>query len=204
MKFSKMIFVLTIAASAIFICMMGSSYAYYTATATDISVTTGTINNGISVVFTDNNYVNVKTGVPLDDEQVMEYAKANTFSITPNASTLEGYDAYVNISLINVKIDDALKVSDFKYSLVCMDGNNSQSNLGSGDGTSITTGTNISIGDMSTIAGTFNMFDYYARKEWGDDYYLNDDKPARIKYGKDKEESISISKQIEQYFQQIV
>ena len=54
------------------------------------------------------------------------------------------------------------------------------------------------------IAGTFNMFDYYARKEWGDDYYLNDDKPARIKYGKDKEESISISKQIEQYFQQIV
>ena len=54
------------------------------------------------------------------------------------------------------------------------------------------------------IAGTFNMFDYYARKEWGDDYYLNDDKPARIKYGKDKEEPISISKQIEQYFQQIV
>jgi hypothetical protein len=157
MKFSKMIFVLTIAASAIFICMMGSSYAYYTATATDISVTTGTINNGISVVFTDNNYVNVKTGVPLDDEQVMEYAKANTFSIMPDATILEGYDAYVNISLINVKIDDALKVSDFKYSLVCMDGNNSQSNLGSGDGTSITTGTNISIGDMSTTNNTFNI-----------------------------------------------
>ena len=137
--------------------MMGSSYAYYTATATDISVTTGTINNGISVVFTDNNYVNVKTGVPLDDEQVMEYAKANTFSIMPDATTLGGYDVYVNISLINVKIDDALKVSDFKYSLVCMDGNNSQSNLGSGDGTSITTGTNISIGDMSTTNNTFNI-----------------------------------------------
>lgn len=54
------------------------------------------------------------------------------------------------------------------------------------------------------IAGTFNMFDYYARKEWGDDYYLNDGKPARIRYGKDKEEPTSISKQIEQYFQQIV
>jgi len=114
MKFSKMIFVLTIAASAIFICMMGSSYAYYTATATDISVTTGTINNGISVVFADNNYVNVKTGVPLDDEQVMEYAKANTFSIMPNATTLEGYDAYVNISLINVKIDDAFNYALYK------------------------------------------------------------------------------------------
>ena len=87
----------------------------------------------------------------------MEYAKANTFSIMPDATTLEGYDAYVNISLINVKIDDALKVSDFKYSLVCIDGNNSQSNLGSGDGTSITTGTNISIGDMSTTNNTFNI-----------------------------------------------
>lgn len=157
MKFSKMIFVLTIAASAIFVFMMGSSYAYYTATSTDINVSTGTINNGISVVFTDNNYVNVKTGVPLDDDQVTEYAKANVFSITPNATILSGYDAYVNVSLINVKIDDALKVSDFKYSLICTDGNNSQKTIGSGDGTTITTGTNVSIGDMSTIAGTFNI-----------------------------------------------
>lgn len=54
------------------------------------------------------------------------------------------------------------------------------------------------------VAGTFNMFDYYARKEWGDDYYKNDDRPARIRYGNDKEVPISISKQIEQYFQQIV
>ena len=157
MKFSKMIFVLTIAASAIFVCMMGSSYAYYTTTSTDINVTTGTINNGISVVFADNNYVNVKTGVPLDDDQVMENATANTFSIIPNASTLEGYDAYVNISLINVKIDDALKVSDFKYSLICTDSNNSQKTIGSGDGTSITTDTNISIGDMSTTNNTFDI-----------------------------------------------
>ena len=157
MKFSKMIFVLTIAASAIFVFMMGSSYAYYTATSTDINVSTGTINNGISVVFTDNNYVNVKTGVPLDDDQVTEYAKANVFSITPNATILSGYDAYVNVSLINVKIDDALKVSDFKYSLICTDGNYSQKTIGSGDGTTITTGTNVSIGDMSTVAGTFNI-----------------------------------------------
>ena len=152
-----MIFVLTIAASAIFVFMMGSSYAYYTATSTDINVSTGTINNGISVVFTDNNYVNVKTGVPLDDDQVTEYAKANVFSITPNATILSGYDAYVNVSLINVKIDDALKVSDFKYSLICTDGNYSQKTIGSGDGTTITTGTNVSIGDMSTVAGTFNI-----------------------------------------------
>lgn len=54
------------------------------------------------------------------------------------------------------------------------------------------------------FAGMFNMFDFYARKEWGDDYYLHDDRPARIRYGANNEEPVSIAKQIEQYFQQIV
>ena len=56
------------------------------------------------------------------------------------------------------------------------------------------------------ISGFFNMFDYYARKEWGDNYYKYTDKPARIKYDNngDLTSGISIGKQIEQYFQQIV
>lgn len=153
MKFSKMIFVLAIAASAVFVGMMGTSYAYYTATATDIDITTGTVDNGISVVFTDNNYVNVKTGVPVDNE---DQVKANTFTITPNQTALNGYDAYVNISLINVKIDDALKVSDFKYSLKC---NNTV--ISSGDGTSLNTGTNISLGSLSTEDNTFTSSSTY-------------------------------------------
>lgn len=54
-------------------------------------------------------------------------------------------------------------------------------------------------------SGTFLMFEYYCRKEWGNDYYLHDDRTAKIKYNKDgKEEKITISKQIDQYFQQIV
>lgn len=49
-----------------------------------------------------------------------------------------------------------------------MDGNNSQSNLGSGDGTTITTGTNISIGDMSTTNNTFNInTNYQCYLEYG-------------------------------------
>lgn len=53
-------------------------------------------------------------------------------------------------------------------------------------------------------SGALLMFDYYARKEWGDDYYLHDNKTAKIRYNGGKEEAISISAQIEQYFQQIV
>lgn len=48
----------------------------------------------------------------------------------------------------------------------------------------------------------FNCFDYYARKEWGDDYYLRSNEiTARVKIGN---VCVSVDKQIEQYFQQIV
>lgn len=55
----------------------------------------------------------------------------------------------------------------------------------------------------------FNCFDYYARKEWGDHYYKHDNLAAHLKYRKNSSGEyeayeISISKQIEQYFQQIV
>ncbi len=55
----------------------------------------------------------------------------------------------------------------------------------------------------------FNCFDYYARKEWGDHYYKHDNLAAHLKYRKNdsgeyETYEVSISKQIEQYFQQIV
>ena len=157
MKFNKIIFILMIAATIIFAGMIGSSYAYYTLTDTSIDITTGNVTNGFSIVFSDNNYVNVKTGVPLNDDQVIESAKANIFSIIPNASALNGYDAYVNVSLINVRIDDALKVSDFKYSLICNDSNSYESTIGSGDGTSLSTGTDVLLGGLNTINGSLNI-----------------------------------------------
>ena len=157
MKFNKIIFILMIAATIIFAGMIGSSYAYYTLTDTSIDITTGNVTNGFSIVFSDNNYVNVKTGVPLNDDQVIESAKANMFSIIPNASALNGYDAYVNVSLINVRIDDALKVSDFKYSLICNDSNSYESTIGSGDGTSLSTGTDVLLGGLNTINGSLNI-----------------------------------------------
>ena len=53
-------------------------------------------------------------------------------------------------------------------------------------------------------------FDYFARKEWGKDYWKNFDLPAKLRYtdsGDDTKpsvEEISIRKQIHQYFQQIL
>lgn len=54
------------------------------------------------------------------------------------------------------------------------------------------------------VAGFFNMMDYFLRKEWGNDYYQHEDEATRFKFVDGKKEGISISKQIDQYFQQIV
>lgn len=55
-------------------------------------------------------------------------------------------------------------------------------------------------------SGFFVMFDYFARKEWGDDYYLHTDRPTHIRYNTDGtiKEELTIDKQIEQYFQEVV
>ena len=56
------------------------------------------------------------------------------------------------------------------------------------------------------VSGFFVMMEWYCRKEWGNEYFLHDDKPARVKYNEDGSirEYITISKQIEQYFQEVV
>ena len=48
-------------------------------------------------------------------------------------------------------------------------------------------------------------FDYFARKEWGENYWKQCDRPAKLRYSDSGEtDEISIKKQIEQYFQQVV
>ena len=46
----------------------------------------------------------------------------------------------------------------------------------------------------------FVYFDYFARKEWGDDYYKNPDKSISINTLREK----TIKSQIHQYFQQVI
>lgn len=121
MSFKKMILVLTITFSAIFTLMLGSSYAYYVSTGgTTLNATTGNFDNPVSIVFGQGDYVNIKTGVPIREEQLSVYTTSyNNFYIIPNATILDGYEASATISLTDISIDEELKVSDFKYYLVC-------------------------------------------------------------------------------------
>lgn len=165
MKFKKFIFVLVITSILAVAGMWGTSYAYYVSTnGTNFNVTTANVDTSLTVVFSQSEYMNMKTGVPISASDVDNYASKSVFTILPNNTLLNGYQVAVNISLINIKIDDALKVSDFKYKLTCSDGSTT-ANLGSGTGASFTSDVlkndSLSLGSLSTSANTFNASKTY-------------------------------------------
>lgn len=165
MKFKKFIFVLVITSILAVAGMWGTSYAYYVSTnGTNFNVTTANVDTSLTVVFSQSEYMNMKTGVPISASDVDNYASKSIFTILPNNTLLNGYQVAVNISLINIKIDDALKVSDFKYKLTCSDGSTT-TNLGSGTGASFTSDVlkndSLSLGSLSTSANTFNASKTY-------------------------------------------
>ena len=165
MKFKKFIFVLVITSILAVAGMWGTSYAYYVSTnGTNFNVTTANVDTSLTGVFSQSEYMNMKTGVPISVSDVDNYASKSVFTILPNNTLLNGYQVAVNISLINIKIDDALKVSDFKYKLTCSDGSTT-TNLGSGTGASFTSDVlkndSLSLGSLSTSANTFNASKTY-------------------------------------------
>ena len=160
MKFKHMLFVLTVTTSIIFACMLGSSYAYYTlSNGTTVTATTGEFDANVSVVFSESEYINLKTGVPINSTDVDKYASASKFTLIPDATKLQGYDVTVKIAISNITIDTELKISDFKYDLKCNDGS-STTTIKSGTGADFTS-TELEIGTLSTQNSTFNVSKTY-------------------------------------------
>ena len=160
MKFKHMLFVLTVTTSIIFACMLGSSYAYYTlSNGTTVTATTWEFDANVLVVFSESEYINLKTGVPINSTDVDKYASASKFTLIPDATKLQGYDVAVKIAISNITIDTALKISDFKYDLKCNDGS-STTTIKSGTGADFTS-TELEIGTLSTQNSTFNVSKTY-------------------------------------------
>lgn len=159
MEFKKMIFVLAITSILIMGGLFGTSYAYYVSTdGTYFNVTTGNFDDELAVVFNQSEYINFRAGVPILANEVDTKASKNTFTIIPDSAKLANYDVAVSVSLINLEIADALKVSDFKYKFIC---NNGSSNVISttGDGTSFTSSVlendSLLLGSISTSDNSF-------------------------------------------------
>ena len=121
MRFKTLIFVLMIAFSAIFMGMIGTSYAYYAVSdGTKMEITTGNINTDVAVVFKQSQYINLNTGIPLDSssKNFDDLVSKSEFSFEINDDVVAG-DAMITIGITDLLIDDELRVEDFKYNLYC-------------------------------------------------------------------------------------
>ena len=160
MKFRNLIFVLMIAFSAIFLGMLGTSYAYYVATGgTTLNINTGFFDAGVAVVFDQSQYINVNTGIPIEDEMVDALADKSVFTLKPNNTILTGYNVAINVSIIDISIDEALRIEEFKYKFSCSDGTTAI-DLSTGTGLNFTDeiiSRGLSLGTLSTSNESFNI-----------------------------------------------
>lgn len=161
MKFRSLIFVLTIAFSVIFVSMLGTSYAYYIATdGTQINVTTSNIDLGIAIVFEESQYINLNTGIPINETDVNTLASISQFTINPDSSVLVDTEVSINIGLVDIYIDDALVVRDFRYKITCNDGTNdvmNENGTGNAFAQDVINSGYFKFGTLSTTLDTFDV-----------------------------------------------
>lgn len=165
MEFKKMIFVLVIATIIIFAGMFGTSYAYYTSTGgTNLNVSTPNIDTGVAIIFNQSEYINVNTGIPITNSEVDSKASKSIFTLVPDSTILSGYDVLIDINLIDLSVANELRISDFKYKLVCSNGSTSTT-LKSGTGTDFTVDVikakSLSLGSLSTTNNSLDISKTY-------------------------------------------
>lgn len=152
MEFKKLIVVLTLTVIILVMISLGASFAWYSFANSGTNFQTTTSNDDITVTYTQDDYINTTTGVPITEEEVATKASKNQFSVLAG-NNLNGYQVAIQIMLTNIQIDDALKIDDFKYQLL----ENSQV-IASGTGTTIGDNTDLIIKEQSniTVGTTYN------------------------------------------------
>lgn len=161
MKFSKFILVLVIASVVTLSLVLGLTYAFYTSNdGVNTNITTSNEDPRLVVTFNQSQYINFNVGIPIPDNKIDEQASKSVFTINPDETKLSGKDVAITISLVNLSIADKLKISDFKYDLICNDGTNN-STLATGTGQSFTSevlsNSLLPLGSLSTSDNTFDV-----------------------------------------------
>ena len=117
MNLKKMIIILCITIFIMFGLLFGASYAWYAYSNAEAQVEGRTINERPTVIFAQTDRIVASENMPIDDIDRYNYAHKNSFTITLGEN-LKQYESAIEISLINIKISEELKTSNYKYELL--------------------------------------------------------------------------------------
>ncbi|MEE3343331.1 MAG: hypothetical protein VZS44_04490 [Bacilli bacterium] len=148
MDFKKTLLVILTFITCMFALMLASSYAWYSYTNGSTTFDVVTNNEDINVTYTTGMYIDTQTALPIAKEEIDDYSEKNKFSIDLNSEDLIG-KILVDISLVNIAIDDSLKNENFKYDLLYNGTSVNTGNFATLEENTIQLGTNISLDTIS-------------------------------------------------------
>lgn len=117
MDFKKTLLVILTFVTCMFALMLASSYAWYSYVNGSTVFDVVTNNEDINVTYSTGMYIDTKSALPISKDEVETYSEKNKFSIDLNDEDMVG-KILVDISLVDIEIDDLLKNNSFKYDLL--------------------------------------------------------------------------------------
>lgn len=145
MEFKKMIILLSITLSIMFIVLMGTSYGWYAYSNAESKIQSSTINEAPTIVFSQTEYISSTQNLPIHDKDRYKYASKNSFTVTVGEN-LKDYEIGLEIILNDINISPELKISNYKYELL-----ENKEIISSGDFSDIADKTSITLLPMSII-----------------------------------------------------
>lgn len=115
-EYKKLLFTIIIVIGIVFSFMLATSYAWYSFSAGSTTFDTVTSNKDVEISFIKGEYINNTLAVPISSNDVDQYSDKHQFIIRTKNNKADN-QILAKISLVNLSIDDALKVSAFKVEL---------------------------------------------------------------------------------------
>ena len=112
-----MIILLSVTISIMFGILLGVSYGWYAYANAESNIKSNTLKEAPTIVFAQTEYITSTQNMPIYDEDRYRYANRNSFTITLGKN-LQEYETGIEITLDNIKIEEDLKIENYKYELL--------------------------------------------------------------------------------------
>lgn len=115
MSLKRILGIFSVYSVVVFIVVLVGSYAWYSFENGSTTFDAVTGNKDIIVSYNSGRYINTSNAIPVDSSAD---AEKNNFSVNVRDEVAGKYDILVDVSLVDMEIDTALKNINFKYSLL--------------------------------------------------------------------------------------
>ena len=116
MKYKKLLFTILVIVTVMLVLMLATSYAWYSFSTGATTFDAVTSNKDVDIRFIKGEFINDTVAVPIQSSDVDQYSDKHQFIVRTKNNRSDN-QILLKISLEDVAIDDALKVSAFKVEL---------------------------------------------------------------------------------------